>query len=128
MSIMDKTYIGRNYFIYCQRKSPNIKVPFCTYVFTSKFLRCFKLHIPKWFILFYFIIIILINFSKADSNSRLVKCTSTLGNLQVETNFVWPHVVQTQRVRKKFFYIMNVVFWLLLRVFKVTMKYTTLLI
>ena len=39
---------------------------------------------------------------KADSICTLVECTST--------NFVWAPMVQVCRVKKKFLYIMNVMF------------------
>ena len=48
--------------------------------------------------------------------------------LYFETNFVWAHVVQVHKVKKKSFYIMSVLFWLLSRVFEVTTKNITFVI
>jgi hypothetical protein len=51
------------------------------------------------------------SFSKANSISSLVKCTSTLEKkLHLKLSFEWAPMVQVHRVKKNFVYIMNVTF------------------
>ena len=59
---------------------------------------------------------------KADSISSLVSALKIWEYLHFEDYYVWAPMVRVRRVNKKLFYIMSVMFWLLSRVFEVTMK------